>query len=1050
MKSFVRFTLKQTVFINLVFVLCMVVGVFATFDLPVERYPNVHMGKVLVSAYLPGAAPEEVEALVTRKIEDALDGLENVEYISSRSYRQRSSVMIKFLDDTDYAKGFDDLRFKVLSIQNDLPRGMDPPVFTEIDVSEWLPVVTVNLTGERSNRALTVIAEEMKLGLKRIPGVQKVDIEGEHVREFHILLDPDKLSRHNLSFEQAAAGLTRANVSIPAGDFATPEGEYVIVVDERFRTRAQVAAVILKRDGDGSFVTMADVMNDARLAYRDPFVITSVNGRDSVALKVVKSENGNAMHIAAAVEEVVASMRTQLAQEGVEPVLTQDQRIYIQESITTLGANMLVGIFLVMLIIWLFMGFRNAMLTTVGIPFSFLVTMIIMWLTGNSLNEITLFSFVLVSGIIVDDAIVVVENIYRHYQEGKPVREAIIDGTSEVFLPVVAATSTTVAAFLPMLIMSGSTGEFFALVPKAVTFAILASLIECLLILTTHFHDWPGLKRVSPQGERQRERGFILVLKSVADRVLLVAIRRRWLAMGAVSAAFFLAMAILLVSITGRAPLIRIKFFPDNYMVYYVELQGPVATPIEQTRDLLKEVSAHIVSKGPGTAKSATAYAGFVVTEDYEQVFGTNLGNVVVEMPSKEDQQIRDPEEYLDAMRQELEGFAAQGWTMRIRAEKDGPPAGKDVTIRILGTNHEAVQGLAEEMHSFLRFDPSVAPHLINLDDDQGVPNRIVRFHPDVRRIAEYDLTPEVVAGLAASVLDGRFIGKYRVADEEVDLRLKIDPALLRDPLEALNTPLLEHELGPLRLADLAQASIFMEAGQLNRFQGQRAVTLTANIMPGAPETTPGIVQKSSRFFDSIRDQFPGAALDFSGEFESTRKSFGSLAAAFVVAVLAIYLILATQFRSYLQPVIILSSVVFALTGVVFGTFLTRSVFTVNSFIATVGVTGVVVNNSLVLLDFINKSYASGLSRLEAMREGVRIRLRPMLLTTLTTTLGLLPMAVGFPSYSLVWGTMATTFVTGLCTASALSIFLVPVQWDILTGATERIKGRRKAVVNLD
>jgi multidrug efflux pump subunit AcrB len=1041
MRSFVRFTLKQTVFINLVFVLCMVVGVFATFDLPVERYPNVHMGKVLVSAYLPGAAPDEVEALVTQKIEDALDGLEDVEYISSRSYRERSSIMVKFLDDTDYGRGFDDLRFKVLSIQNDLPRGMDPPVFTEIDVSEWLPVVTVNLIGERSNRSLTLVAEELKVGLKRIAGVQKVEIEGEHVREFHVLLDPGKLTRHNLSFEQVAAGLNRANVSIPAGDFSTPEGEYVIVVDERFRSREQVAAVILKRDGDGSFVSVADVMNDARMAYRDPFVITSVNGRDSVSLKVVKSKQGNALHIAAAVEEMVASMRPLMDQEGIEPVLTQDQRIYIQESISTLGANMLVGIFLVTLIIWLFMGFRNAMLTTVGIPFSFLVTMIIMWLTGNSLNEITLFSFVLVSGIIVDDAIVVVENIYRHFQEGKPIREAVIEGTSEVFLPVIAATTTTVAAFLPMLIMTGSTGEFFALVPKAVSFAILASLIECLLILTTHFLGWPGLKRERAEGQ-QRERWFILMFKRAADRVLLLALRRRWLSIASVTVAFVLAMAMLLVSITGRVPLIRIQFFPDNYLVYYVELQGPVATPIEKTRDLLKDISGFIVAKGPGVAKSATAYAGFVVTEDYEQVFGTNLGNVVVEMPSREDQQIRDPEAYLDTMRKELEGFAIDGWIMRVRAEKDGPPAGKDVTVRILGTNHAAVEGLAQEMHNYLRSDPGVAPHLLNLEDDQGVPNRILRFHPDIRRISEYDLTPEAVAGLAASVLDGRFVGKYRVADEEVDLRLKIDPALLGDPLQALDTPLLEHELGPLRLSDLAQASISMEAGQLNRFQGQRAVTLTANIMPGAPETTPSIVQKTSVFFDSIRDRFPGATLDFSGEFESTRKSFGSLAAAFVIAVLAIYLILATQFGSYLQPVIILSSVVFALTGVIFGTFLTRSVFTVNSFIATVGVTGVVVNNSLILLDFINKLYGSGLSRLESMREGVRIRLRPILLTTLTTTLGLLPMAIGFPSYSLVWGTMATTFVTGLCTATALSIFLVPVQWDILTGIAEWRKRR--------
>jgi multidrug efflux pump subunit AcrB len=1034
MRPFVRFTLKQKVLVNLIFTICMVVGVFATFDLPVERYPNVHMGKVLVSAFLPGAAPEDVEALVTRKIEDAIDGLENVEYVSSRSYRERSSIMVKFVDDTDYSRGFDDLRFKVLSIQNDLPRGMDPPVFTEIDVGEWLPVITVNLTGERSNNALSLIAEEMKIALNRISGVQKVDIEGKYTREFHVLLDPRKLARHNLTFEQAASGLARANVSIPAGDFSTPEGEYVIVVDERFRTREQVASLILKRDGDGAFVTMGDVMNDARMDYREPFVITSVNGRDSVALKVVKSEQGNAMRIAAAVEEVVESMRPLLTQEGVEPVLTQDQRDYIEESITTLGSNMLVGILLVTLIIWVFMGFRNAMLTTVGIPFSFLVTMIIMWLTGNSLNEITLFSFVLVSGIIVDDAIVVVENIYRHYQEGKPVREAIVEGTSEVFLPVVSATATTVAAFLPMLIMTGSTGEFFALIPKAVSFAIVASLIECMLILPTHFHDWPGLKRESGA---HRERAFMLRLKHGADRVVLAVLHHRWAAMAAVTTAFLLAMGILVVSIIGKAPLIRIKFFPDNYTVYYVELQGPMATPIERTRDLLKGISGVIAGKGPGVAKSATAFAGFVVTEDYEQVFGSNLGNIVVEMPARADQQIRDPEEYLESMRRELAPLAPEGWRMRVRAEKDGPPAGKDVTIRIIGTDHGTVDDLSREMLGFLRSDPGVAPHLVNLEDDRGVQNRILRFRPDVRRTAEHDLSPEDVAGLAASILDGRFVGKYRMTDEEVDIRLKIDPAVLVDPLDALGIPLIERDTGSLRLSDLADASVVMEPGQLNRFQGQRAVTLTANIQPGTQESTAGIVQKASAYYGSIHERFPGAALDFSGEFESTRKSFASLAAAFVIAVLAIYLILATQFGSYIQPVIILSSVVFALTGVIFGTFLTRTVFTVNSFVATVGVTGVVVNNSLVLLDFINKLYASGLSRTEAIREGVRIRLRPILLTTLTTTLGLLPMAVGIPSYSLVWGTMATTFVTGLCTATALSLFLVPVQWDILTGIAE-------------
>jgi hypothetical protein len=330
-----------------------------------------------------------------------------------------------------------------------------------------------------------------------------------------------------------------------------------------------------------------------------------------------------------------------------------------------------------------------------------------------------------------------------------------------------------------------------------------------------------------------------------------------------VTVAFLTAMGILAVSVSGKAPLIRIKFFPDNYTVYYVELQGPVATPIERTRDLLKEISGFIAEKGPGVAKSATAYAGFVVTEDYEQVFGSNLGNVVVEMPARADQQIRDPEEYLESMRRELAAITPEGWRMRVRAEKDGPPAGKDVTIRIIGTDHGTVEDLSREMLGFLRSDPGVAPHLVNLEDDRGVQNRILRFRPDIRKTAEHDLSPEDVAKLAASVLDGRFVGKYRMTDEEIDIRLKVDPAVIADPLDALAIPLIERDTGPLRLSDLAAASVVMEPGQLNRFQGQRAVTLTANIQAGhAGERRGhrsegfGLLRHDSRAFSRSRTRF--------------------------------------------------------------------------------------------------------------------------------------------------------------------------------------------------
>ena len=497
--------LRQTVLVNLLFVLSMAVGLFSLFDLPVERYPNVHMGKVRVQTIFPGASPQDVESLVTREIEDALEDLESVEFIQSTSYRERSVVIVKFIDDTDYETLYDELRLKVLSIMNELPEEADPPQFTEIEVNHWLPTVAVNLIGDRSNRALSLMAEEMKLHLRQIQGVKEVELNGEYTREFHVYLNPHLLDKYGVTFDEVSRALTASNISVPAGDYTNEAGEFVVVVDERYRSRQQISDTIIRRDSDGSFVTVDDVMSDAHMSYRDPYVITSVNGKDCVTLKVIKTWDGNILDIVSDVERIVERFNPALEKEGVEVVLTLDQRIVINDAISTLGMNLLVGICLVSVLIYMFMGLRNAVLTVVGIPFSFLVTMVIMWATGNSLNEITLFSFVLVSGIIVDDAIVVIENIYRHLQEGEPLREAVVNGASEVAAPVIAATSTTVAAFLPMLMMTGSTGEFFAQIPLAISAAIAASLFECLIILPAHFMDWPGRQAAEREAEERQQ-----------------------------------------------------------------------------------------------------------------------------------------------------------------------------------------------------------------------------------------------------------------------------------------------------------------------------------------------------------------------------------------------------------------------------------------------------------------------------------------------------------------------------------------------------------------
>ncbi|MCT4626707.1 efflux RND transporter permease subunit [Halodesulfovibrio sp.] len=1047
MRSLIAFTLNQKVLVNLAFVVLMILGVISILTIPVDRMPYVKMGKVHISAFLPGASPSDVESLVTREIEEALESLEQVEYIRSRSYRERSSILVKFIDDSDYQKLYDELRFKVLSIQNDLPERMDPPKFTEIAIDEWLPALNVILVGERSNRALSLIAEELKNEFGRIPGVKDVRLNGEYSREYHVSLSPSKMQRYMVTFEEVRKALLDANVSIPAGDFETGESEYIVVVDERFRTQADIEDVILRRDNEGSFVRVGDVMTTAQYGYRDPHVITSVNGKDCITIAVMKQSSGNAIAICDMVEAIVAKHKDKLLANRVKPVITQDQRIFIDESMNIMGSNLLVGITLVLVIIWIVMGLRNAVITTVGIPFSFLVTMIFMKLSGNSLNEITLFAFVLVAGIIVDDAIVVIENIYRHIQLGEPLRDAVIDGAAEVAVPVIAATSTTVAAFLPMLIMSGATGEFFAQIPIAVSFAIAASLIECLLILPLHFYDWPGAHKFAHGYTPPPDQEFMRKLKDYAEAVVRIFMRHRGKSIGAVVLAFIGAMFIFVVSVSGTLPLLRIKFFPDNYNIFYVNVEAPAGTALSEVSRRLKEMTVEIDALGSGVVRAATAFAGFYVNEDYEQVYGSNYGTINVELPEInsrkfEDYPTNDPIAHLDRMRKQMTAYAHEhwgdSWVVRVRAESDGPPTGKDLTIRVMGVDTEKVNQLTQAIWSYLKKHDDFAQYLVDLRPDTGYPNRIIRFIPDVMRVSQYELTPRYVARLAGSVLDGSLVGEFRADDEDIDLRLQVDERYLQTPEDAMAIPVIEEDGGSIRLQDIVTIQTYTEPGQFNRFQGERAITLSANLKSGSPYSPAYVVKEVQKHYETIRSEYPGATLNFAGEYESTQKSYSSLMFAFIIALLVIYMILATQFNSYVQPLIILSAVVFAFIGVVYGVFLTRTLFTINSFIATIGVTGVVVNDSLVLIAFLNNLVREGMHRDKAVYKGVRMRLRPILLTTLTTTLGLLPMAVGIPYYSLNWGTMAATFVTGLCTATLLTLFIVPILWHMFMGVQER------------
>ena len=1040
MDSVIRFSLQQKVLFNLLFVVLTVAGSYAMFNLPTDRYPSVDFGEVIINTYYPGASPAEVETLVTHEIEEALESVKDIQWIKSTSQRENSRIHLKFVDDADYANLYNEVRFKVLNILDQLPDEIDPPTIASLDTEDFLPVIVINLTGEHENRALTLMGEELKSSLQQIPRIQEIKLIGEYEREFHVHLDPAKLNAFGVSFDDVASALSRANVSVLAGDYKDKSGEFVVKVDEKFRNRDQVIATIIRTDADGSFLRVEDVISRAELNYRDPRIIASVNGKNALALQIIKTPQGNALDIKAQILEILNKFQPVAKKQNVSIVLTQDSTVYIKDGLNTLSMNMLVGIILVSLIIWYFMGIRNAGIITIGIPFSFMISMLLMFLSGNSLNELTLFSFVLVTGIIVDDAIVVTENIYRHIERGEKLNDAIIYGTSEVALPVISATLTTVAAFMPMLIMTGVTGEFFALIPKTVSYAILASLFECLLILPIHYMDFGPRPNTDHTTDRLNKDNLILTpLRVLTNRFLAVTLRYRIRSLAIVLAMFVATVAILGVSVSGKIPLIRIKFFPDDYTLYYVDVTGKSGASIQQIDKHVHDITQFILQDGPGMSRSVAGFAGMYFNDDYEQIYASNYGTVMVTLPAKDDQSFESPLEHLESMRKRLKSkFEKDGLKLHIHPQKDGPPRGKDLNVRILGSNPTAITGLAEDIYTFINNNPTIGPYLEELGDNRGKPKRVIRFVVRHDRAQEYGLSSKQVARLAGSVLDGRYVGHYRLIDEEIDLKLFIDSQFFDAPEDALYIPLLEHASGPIRLKDLTRIEAFEEPGDLNRYQHKRAISIQANLQPSAPTSIPVIVATIQAYYEKIRNKYPGATLSFGGEHEDTQRSYTSLAYAFIIATLLIYMILATQFQSYLQPFIILSSVVFALIGVIFGKLVSQSLFTLNSFIAVIGVAGVVVNDALVLIDFINKAYRRGLSRRDAIFEGVNIRLRPILLTTLTTSLGLLPMAIGIPSYSLVWGSMASTFVTGLATATILTLFIVPVIWDLLQGWLEK------------
>lgn len=1112
MRSLISGALRQNVFINVVFVaLAVVAAVIAVPSLPVDRYPNINFGEVEITTSFPGAAPEEVEVEVTQTVEDAIRDMENLEYVRSTSLAGMSMIRLKFIDDTDYNGLYDELRLRVLGVQNNLPVvDGEPlqPTFNLVTVDEWLPVIQANLVSADpaaplSRRALTLLGKELRTRIEEQPGVKKVVMLGDSPQWFDLVIDPKGLERHGVTLTQVAAALRGTGMSLPAGAIDTAGGERLVRVDSRYRSRDDLLAVVVRLDGDGTPVTVGQLIDPLASGERvaDGSVKIAINGQETVAVKVLKLSSASAPTVKAGVEEAVAEFREAHQDSGVSVVFSEDNTLAIADGMGVLADSLILSVILVMVLLFTFLGNRSGRLTTIvtalglaavltvvnvddswlralvigslgililltcraavltvsGIAFSFLGALLCFWILGYSLNEITLMGFVLVSGIIVDDAIVVLENIQRHREDGKPIVEAAIDGTAEVFWPVVSATLTTMAAFLPMLLMTGAIGEFFALVPIAVAVALGISLIEALIILPLHAVEIeqglgpdPTLK-TRTEHEAEPARGPIAVAERIYGPLLRWNLRHPFIAMGAVSLLFLGALAVVAQAIIGplygMKPILKLQFFPDDMTKLMLRVDMPMGTALERTDALMREMAEHLVARGPGQVRNVTSLAGLSMNSAYLPEFSNQKGMAFIEVPTRDERDFDSQNLYLQDMRQDLEAtFETGGVALELQPMQGGPPTGAAVNVRVTGVSEPMVLALATDLEAWMRSQAVPDGRLdgvIDLATDRSGINTVWSFVPDRRRTAELGLTDVDVQAFIAGAVEGAYVGEFRRSDGDIPVRVRLPEAVAEDLGQLLSIPLADDPSGRVvRFPDLGHLQASTEPSSLVRRDFQRTVTIVGNIAEDSSLGAASVVPIIREWYQANAAGYPGAAIAFGGEAESTGKSYASLGMAFILAVILIYAILAGQFRSYLQPLLIMSNIVFSFTGVVlamaaFGIAAStlgeqvvapeRAWFTVNSFIAIIGLTGLVINDAIVLIDFINRRRAEGLPVERALIVAGHQRMRPIILTTLTTIAGLLPMAAGIPDFSITWGPFATSFIAGLALSTVMTLLVVPV-----------------------
>lgn len=1024
--------INHHVLANLLFVLVLIIGAIAYNLLPRQQDPTINFNWIVVTTALPGASAVDIEKRVTDPLEEAIQNVSDIKFASSNSRDGISSLLIRFqdIDTRTFDKRVTDLRREIQNAEDELPQAATDPIILEITSANAFPSVTVAVTGLADDENLRIQARNIEKDLERLAGVDRVDPVGLDDPELQVNFDPDALQALQLSPTQVADSVALWFQDLSAGSVDVGGNAWLVRLVGRDASPDRVKQLPLV-GLNGEEVTLervASVIRSREKAVQEAII----DGKPAVVLAVMKKSNANTLELVERVKDYMAERNKLGFQTGVDLVLVDDQTIPTREAISLMQNNAMIGLLLVLFVAWLFLGSRIAFLTAIGIPFILAGTFWVLWGIGETLNVTVLLGVVIVLGMLVDDAVVVVEAIYHRLQQGEAALEAAVNSLREVGRPVTSAVLTTVAAFMPLMLLPGILGDFMRVIPMVVIIALAISLIEAFWMLPAHV----SVTRISFENPGRVQRWRIRSTRRIQIfyiRSLIKALRRPALTL--------LMMLMLFIASLGviGAGMIKIDFFAaDPLRLFYVNLQMPPQSTLQQTLEKVGEAEQRVRSHlKDEDMRAVVGYAGQQFTETAPQ-FGDQYGQILVGLKPKSDSN-RSVDELIEAVRADMESLAGPVKVSFLRLA-GGPPVSKPISIKVRGDDYDEIRAAADALQAYMES----VPEMIDISDDAGGGRMAMTLTPDFDAITRAGLRPTEVLRSAHLLVDGEVVADMQHDGEKLEVRVRAEPKAYADVEQLLQFQLPTATGDQVALNSLVRVEKAPGVGNIRHYNFRRAITVEADLKPDSLDTVTANAMVLDHWNAELQAQFPNLGLDFTGELDEIQESIDAMIVLFIFGVGVMYLILGTQFASYWQPFMILATVPMAFTGVVMGLFVTQNPLSLFTLYGVVALAGIAVNAAIVLISAANARLDRGMSVLHATLYAARRRVIPILITSLTTIAGLFSLATGLGGKSLIWGPVATAIVSGLAFSTILTLFVVPTLYRISMAGAARRKIRRQ------